>query len=239
MKTIRLKRTYKRYPAYKKKARTAFVRKSIPRPLYPPMSQNFNVAVKNSQQANYTVTASTFSSFSIDCGSLTGLSSVLPPYVTKMMSIYSSCRIRKVYVDVKFQNLSSPSTADGFDVASGVISNADYTALGTLNQDIMDKVRSMPGGQTGFMSSNGGSGQAHFTRMVDLDRWATSVPECCTTTSVNSATTLSYVISAPAAADLTKAPAVIFVYTPTVGTTGFQVIRTLTYYVTFAGPHLS
>jgi len=203
------------------------------------MPQVFSVAVKNSQQANYTVTAASFSSFSIDCGSMYGINAVLPPYVAKMLSIYSSCRVKKVYLDIRFQNLMLPTAAEGLDIASGVISNADYTALGTLNQDIMDKVRSMPGAQTQFMSTNGGQGQAHFKRMVNLDQWATSVPECCTTTSVNSATTLSYTISAPAAADLVKAPAVIFVYTPTVSTIGFQIIRTLTYYVEFQGLHMS
>jgi hypothetical protein len=129
--------------------------------------------------------------------------------------------------------------ADGMDIASGVISNADYTALGTLNQDIMDKLRSMPGSQTQFMSTNGGQGQAHFTRLVDLDHWKAGVPECCTTTSVNSSTTLSYTISAPTAADLVRAPCVVFAYTPTVGTMSFQVIRTLTYHLTFAGLHMS
>jgi len=240
MKTPSLRRTYKRYPKYQKKARAAFTQRTlIPRNSFGPMPQKLLVAVTNSQQANYTASSGLFAGFSIDCGTLLGLASALPPYVYKLLTLYSQATVKKVTSEVRF--LSLGAVTDGLDIASGVITNEDFAAITTFNQDIMDKLRAMPGSTSSFMGSySGGHDVALFKRTVDLDTWCpNAMPECSTTTSKNSASTVTYTISQPSSADSNKAPAIVFVYTPVrASNTDFQVIRTITYHIVFSGLHL-
>lgn len=248
MKTPVLKRTYRRQYArsatgsYKgrRTAALAKFRSWVPRTVFSPFPAQMNIQMTHVQQANYEAAAQTVNSFSIAPWSPVGLDGLYPPYFEELMRIYSYSMVKSAKVTVTFHALDQPNEA--LNMASGVITNRDSLEI-NLNQETMDKLRSMPGSKTGFLgTSNGGHDVVSMTHYVDMYRYSEAVPkldDAGTNSRYNVAGNI--VISPPASGLSTvnqQCPVVQFMYTPTQALPiNFQVIRSITYNITFSGRH--
>lgn len=209
----------------------------IPKTLYPPMPSEFNVSLTLCQQNNYNVAAAGFASFNISGGSFLGLNGAYPPYFPALMRLYSAARIRKLHVDVQFMTIDNQ--AESMNIACGVLSQLDASNM-QLNQDTMNRLRAVPGSSSKFLGcSAGGHDVVRFTQIVDVDRWTTSQNTTGALTRSAYDNVGAFGLFQPVQAALDGAPAVTFMYTPTQEAAfTFQVIRRITFHVTFMGLHL-
>lgn len=234
------KRRAVRHRVFQKKARLGSLVQSRtyqPRTLFSTMPSEFNVAISLAQQANYNVGAGAFASFSISCGSFIGLGGVYPPYFLHLMKLFSSARIRKVYTEVSFHSIDAAN--ESMNIATGVISQLDAANI-QLNQDTMDKLRAVPGSKTSYLGTqSGGHDVVKFTNLVDIDKWSSTQGSSAAVTRSGFDAAGLFGIVQPQGFALDTAPAVTFMYTPTQALAfDFQVIRKVTYHVTFQGLHL-
>jgi len=238
-----LRRTYRTYQsrsnadAFKRRrvAAIAPLRSYVPRTVFSPMPAQFNICMSLTQQQNYEATAQAVNSFGINTVLIQGVDGVYPPYFEELMRIYSRAIVKKTYVSVQFHSLDQPN--ESLNIAMGVITNRENNDL-LLNQATMDKLRSMPQAQTKFLgASNGGHDIASFSTFIDQSSWSRSIPEENLTTISRYNTLGNIIITAPDDRDPT--PTVVFMYTPTQALPiNFQVIRKVTYHITFSGRHL-
>ena len=224
----------------KKRGKYAVMAKSttsVPRVWFRPMPAELNIAVTHCQQYNYQVEGGAFARFSISCFSFLGIDDQYPPYFIDLMRIYSTARPRKVSAEVQFISRDNP--AEGMNISCGVISNGDIAQLAN-NQVTMNKIRSVPNSTSHFLGSfQGGHDVTTIKRFVDVDKWMTGGDSItvATRTVYNAGGVVQTV--QPEVNSAQAAPGIIFMYTPTQENNFlFQVIRKITYHVTFSGLHL-
>lgn len=240
-----LKRTSPRSAigVYKKKRQASYAayRSIMPSRIFRPFPAQMNIQMTHSQQTNYTATSTAINGFRIVPWDPVGIDSLYPPYFEELMRIYSTAIIKSAMVKVSFISLDAATEA--LNIASGIITLRDSDPSNLfLNQETMDKLRSMPGSKTGFLSpTTGGRDVLTMVHYVDMSKYTEGMELSHLATTSRYNISGNVVITPPStslALGPLAAPVVQFLYTPTQALDfQFQIIRSITYNITFSGRH--